>query len=927
MRFWLQLLLLSLTILFLNNQSFSQTGKIAGKVIDAGNKQPLVGANIIIMGTSMGAAADIDGNYFIIGIPPGVYTLKVSAIGYQSEELKNVRVSIDLTTREDFSLKETTIQQEAVVVTASKPLVQKDLTASTSIVDSRQISSLPVSNFQDILQLQAGIITGSNGDLHVRGGRAGEVVYAIDGVPLTDVYDGSNVVDVAASSIQELQFVSGAFNAEYGRALSGYVNIATKDGGDKLQGTFTTYWGGHYTTHTDIFHNDNIFRPGDIRDVEGSLGGPIIADKLSFYAFGRYLYNAGWIYGQNIYNPWNITINNGPSVPVSQRYILSALPSGIGDSAIVSMNWNEEIYGQGKLTWKPLPNLKVDYNYIIDNMNYQVYNQAFTYDPKGNYNEYKRANTNIFSLTHTVSASTFYRLDLSYFYNGYQKYVYADVNDPRWTNILLLSQTPTEVPSFNTGGTGNELFRRGTGTYGIKFDLTSQVTQVHQMKVGFEYDIHNLTFADTYLYQSDSLQNPSVTLKPFAKMYIPNPNDPTQNLNINLYTKKPIEASAYIQDKIELNQLIINIGVRADYFRPDGFVLNDPLDPNIYNPVEPQHIAMTMAQRQAIWYKKATDKYQISPRLGVAFPITADGVIHFSYGEFFQIPNFDLLYTNPEFKFGQGTGNLGVAGNADLKAEQTISYEVGLQQAISDEISFDITAFARDIRNLAGTTTNLIPIYGGAATYVQYVNSDFGFVKGVTVSLTKRLSNHWSATLDYTLQSAKGNASDPNQTINLYTGGARPSMQLVPLNWDQTNTINATLSFVGDDNWGFSFIGQYGSGLPYTPSENIVLSSILVNAGLKPSTFNIDMKAYKDFIIGKNRLSVFLRIYNLLDIKNMLNVYNDSGVADYTSAEYQALTNGNPTKLVNTVQDYYNNPSFYSEPRRIEFGTTFYFNE
>ena len=922
MRFWLQLFSILILSIILSNEVFCQTGKIAGQVLDAGNKEPLIGANIIVIGTSMGAATDLDGNYSILGLSPGTYNIRVSAVGYQTEELRDVRVSIDLTTREDFSLKETAVQVQTVVVTAKRPLVQKDLTASTAIVDAKQISALPVSEFQDVLNLQAGVVGGS-----VRGGRTGEVVYAIDGVPVTDVYDGSSVVDVNVNSIQELQFVSGAFNAEYGKALSGYVNIATKDGGDKIKANITTYWGSHYTTHTDIFRHANKFNPSDIRDVEGGISGPIISDKLSFYTYARYIYFGGWIYGQKIFNPWNITINNGPTQPVASRYTINALPSGVGDSSIVPMNWNEKIYGQGKLTWKPFSGIKVDYNYIIDNMNYQNYDQAFTYNPDGNYHNFKRSNTNILALTHTLSAATFYKLDLSYFYNEYQTYVYANPNDPRYTNIALLSEAPQEVPSFLTGGTQHTMFRRATGTYGIKMDLTSQVTQVHQVKLGFEFNKYNLTYANTTLYQADSLQDPQVTLNPFAHMYVPNPNDPSQNLNIDLYTEKPFEASAYIQDKIELKSLIVNIGVRGDYFYPDGHVLNFPNDPNVYSPVDPAHINMTLAQREAIWYKKSTPKFQISPRLGVAFPITARGVIHFSYGHFFQIPNFNLLYANPDFKFGQGTGNLGIAGNSDLKAEQTISGEVGIQQALSDDITFDLTGYFRDIRNLAGTATNLIPIYGGAATYVQYVNSDFGFVKGIVLSVTKRLTNHWSATLDYTLQSAKGNASDPNATINLYTGGARPEQQLASLNWDQAQTINATFSYVGEKDWGFSLIGQYGSGFPYTPSESLNLSQILTNAGLKPSTFNIDLRAYKDFMLGNNKLSIFLRVYNLLDTENMLNVYNDSGVANYTIAEYLALTNGNPTHLVNSVQDYYNNPSYYSEPRRIEFGMSFYFNQ
>ena len=917
MRVWLQLVLTILITFTITSLSYSQTGKIAGRVVDAQTNEALPFVNVIVEGTSLGAATDVNGYYSILGLSPGTYKVKASAIGFSSQTYENVKVNIDLTTKIDFQLNETSVKLgKDVVVVATKPLVQKDLTSSTAIVDANQIQSLPVTEFQEVLQLKAGIVGGS-----VRGGRSGEVVYAIDGVPVTDVYDGSTVVDVNTNSIQELQFVSGAFNAEYGRALSGYVNIATKAGSNKFKGSITTYVGSHYSTHTDIFRNINHYDPWNIRDIEGNISGPVIPDKLFFFANARYIYFGGWIYGKKVFNPWDITINRGPTYPVADRYKIDST----GNGAIVPMNWNEKIYAQGKLTWKPWEGIRIDYNYILDNVDYQDYDQSFTFNPDGNFNKFRSGNTNILALTHTLSANTFYKLDLSYFYKKFQQYVYKDPNDPRYTNTLLLDQQPKEVPSYKTGGTQNTMFRRTTGTYGVKFDLTSQMDRINQVKTGFEFNRHDLTFDNVTLIQPDTLLDPQVSGNPYAHMRVPNPNDPNDNLNIDLYTRHPIQVSAYIQDKIELKSLIVNIGVRGDYFYPDGHILNDPSDPDIYHPVKPSHIAMSMAQREAIWYKKASAKFQISPRLGVAFPITDRGVIHFSYGHFFQIPNFDLLYQNPDYKFGQGTGNLGIAGNPNLKPEQTISGEVGLQQALSDDISFDITGYFRDIRNLAGTRADQIIIFGGSASYSQYVNSDFGFVKGIVLSLTKRLSNNWAATLDYTLQSAKGNASDPAATRNALVSGERPEMQLIPLNWDQVHTVNATFTYSSDANWGFSLIGQYGSGFPYTPNQSLNLSKILTNEELKPSTFNVDLKAYKDFMIGTSKLSLFLRVYNLFDIKNMTNVYNDSGTADFTYAEYLALHNGNPTKLVNTVQQYYSNPSYYSEPRRIEVGATYFF--
>ena len=148
-------------VLFFSLKVFAgDTGKIAGRVIDTATKEPLVGASVIIVGTTIGAATDLDGRYTILNVLPGTYTVKASAVGYQPMEVEGNRVSIDLTTEVDFELTESAITTEAVVVIAQRPMVQKDMTATTAVVDSKEIQSLPVTSFQDVLNLQAGIYTG-----------------------------------------------------------------------------------------------------------------------------------------------------------------------------------------------------------------------------------------------------------------------------------------------------------------------------------------------------------------------------------------------------------------------------------------------------------------------------------------------------------------------------------------------------------------------------------------------------------------------------------------------------------------------------------------------------------------------------------------------------------------------------------------------
>jgi len=290
------------------------------------------------------------------------------------------------------------------------------------------------------------------------------------------------------------------------------------------------------------------------------------------------------------------------------------------------------------------------------------------------------------------------------------------------------------------------------------------------------------------------------------------------------------------------------------------------------------------------------------------------------------MPNFQLLYQNPEYKFGPETGNLGIAGNSDLRPEKTVSGEVGVQQALSDLLSIELTGYFRDIRDLAGTRSDEINLFGGAGRYSQIVNSDFGFVRGVIFALNKRLANHWSSRIDYTLQTAKGNASDPAASRNQVVSGQEPEIQFVRLDFDQVHTVNVSFSYESPHHWGFSLIGQYGSGFPYTPLQSIDISKILTNTETRPSTLNFDLRAYRDFRLRDTHLKIFVRIYNLFDRKNELIVYNDSGTANYSRAEYIRRQQNLP-EIVNTLDEYYRNPTYYSEPRRIEVGLSVSFHE
>lgn len=236
--------LLCLIILCFAASLFAGTvGKIRGNVVDAQSNSALPGVNVIIEGTNLGAATDIHGNYVIINVPPGIYTVKFSMMGYSSYSVQNVRVVIDLTTDVNAKLVEEAIAGEEVVIVADRPMVVKDISNSQMSIVAETIETLPVQNIQQVLTLQAGIEKNREG-INVRGGGADQTIFMLDGVSLNDERSNIPYFAVSLSSVEEIQTQTGGFNAEYGNLRSGLVNTVTKEGQfDRYSATVTLRYG------------------------------------------------------------------------------------------------------------------------------------------------------------------------------------------------------------------------------------------------------------------------------------------------------------------------------------------------------------------------------------------------------------------------------------------------------------------------------------------------------------------------------------------------------------------------------------------------------------------------------------------------------------------------------------------------------------
>ena len=876
------------------------TGKIVGKIFDKETGEGLPFANVVLIGTGMGAATDINGEFLILNIPPGKYSIEASMLGYQTKTIQDFAVRVDFTSKAIFDILPETVMGEEVIVTADAVMITKDMTGSKSVIGSDEIQELPVEEVSDVLTLQAGVVEGRDGDLHIRGGRSEEIVYMVDGVPMSDVYSGDVAMEIENNSVQELQVISGTFNAEYGRALSGIVNIVTKTIEPEFSGAATVYIGDYLSSDAEVFPHIDEFDPLATKNLQFSIQGPLpfTSKKFRFFANARYFSDDGYLFGTRIFNPED---SSNVSFDDPSKYIIEST----GDGATVAMQKFEKVTLHGKLTYIFSPTMELTGSLLYDDVETRNWGQEgseftpenqfhdyyrFMLNPDGAATQFKNGYTFLTTWNHVLNARNFYTLNISAINNNVKSYVYEDPFDPRYVHPNRMIGPQSVGNTFYTGGTDMWHSDRSTNTYGVKYDITSQATNVHQLKFGVEGRGHRLDFTEFKLIPA---REGGVEVRPF-RTEIPPPESPFNNR----YSHEPWEFAVYLQDKMEFEDMIINVGLRYDLFNPNAKIPTDLGEPG--NP------------------EKLTDasiKNQISPRLGVAYPITTRGVLRFSYGYFFQMPTFQYLYANSEYEVEIGRLKT-LMGNPDLNPQKTIIYEVGLQQQLSDNTAIDFIVYYKDIRDLVGT--EIYQLTRGADRYARYENRDFGNSRGITFALTQRQSTWLSAAVDYTFQVAEGNASEPFASFVDRQANREPEKRLVPLDWDQRHTLNAWVTMRNGARFLITFLARYGSGLPYTP-KFLNVRQAFENTARSPATFTIDLKTHYDFRLVNLDFSAFMMVYNLLDRRNERIVYASTGRAGY-NLEYRQ---SGFTKGINSVEDFYfTPPHHYSSPRQIRLGLT-----
>jgi len=919
------------------------TGKIRGKVIDSATGEGIPGATIMVEGTQLGASSSADGSFFILQVPPGLQRVKCIIIGYTTLTQDNIIISSDTTTTVDFKMSTKLAGQDEVIVQAKKPIVQKDNTSSQKTFDSQQIEKLVNPTVTGVLEKQAGVTKGSDEGLHVRGGRSSDLAYIIDGIRMTNGLDGTNTFNLNSDAIDELKIVTGGFNAEYGGAMSGIVRIVTKSGQKEFH--------GRVSARTSDFGVDEYSQYKDNR-YSGFISGPI---PVSFVRNTSFIFSA------------EVTDNNGiaPFHPKSVYFTKDEIEQFQAD---YWEQWNEDpTAGQWDFVlggntefdpffrgWQPVEFVRqwkyygsVSFNPINEMKVRAVINkQTIHYANNSDPNEMQRRRfffnpvTTVgmddfytLNITHTLSPAMYYQIGATVQYNSrlttpdglhYTQFAGWDTDTVHAANVLEFNKTvggdrinyvserwqfiPNEDGSgawpegrFVIVGLDPYYRRQRDEAMKFNFDFTYQVNNVNQIKFGAQYNVDDVEY-EVFRAERDSYDN------------------------VDKYDAQPTNINVYLQDKIEIEDMIVNIGVRFESYnaKVDYFV----------NPGEAVvlHNALygTNPMKGVFTGDKQSSEAQsfIMPRIGISYPLSDTGVFHFNYGHFYQYPEYDALYRHINMPVERD-----YLGNPELKPQKTVAYEVGFEQGLSDEVSVAITGYFKELTDVMSA----VKIVDNGLKFFKFDNKDYGRVYGVDFSISKRMSNNVSFDFGYGFSMAKGSASDVDTDIaSKVNDDYQPPVKATFLDYDIRHTlnVNGTLAFgrgQGPAMFGvhpfeltsLTLTGNMQSGLPYTRqnAEGNDLSE--KNDSRMPWQKTVDLKFEKGILVYKNvKASILLDVENLFNWSNLRIVDPITGQPTsetINKSNYPNTTNGSEY-YYRLLQLNYTRYGEFGDPRTIRLG-------
>lgn len=976
-------------LLFLPLFLFAQDGKLRGKVTDRESGEALTGANVTIVGTSLGAATDLNGEYVILSVPPGTHSVRVTYIGYSPVTVSNIFVNSGLTTTTDLRMSSSAVQVQGVEIVAERPLIQRNTTNTIRIQSQADVQVLPFRGVQNIVAMAAGVVQQA-GNLYVRGGRTGEVAYYVDGASVTDPAQANDAlretVSLIREALQEVQLQSGGFTAEFGGSNSGIVRSSMRSGGSQLRLTVDYMTDDFAKTGGTFLETTSRGFKNAVATIGGPLAGGVrffLANQYNYVRNGQAIFIEPFYFDQLTQDPFGAPRQVGEPLPGPVQMMKNTTPNQ-------SWDWNNTFQGNllfdlAELASTPMK-VRIAGNYAFRNW---VVGGAW---PGGGVaagqpliglaNLFRKperllrndANTAFgnFRLTHFLTQSTFYEVGLSYtkqwgrtydktFGDDWWKYPdsaanaqagFVGFNGYGWRSRYVGPPIMTTIYNFgfNDPDAPNNAYAKYKQTQlALTVDLTSQLASRWELKAGgsienWLYRFFNFANINGYLRWIDS--NEDGVLSPDNVIYA---TDVSKGIPLEVarrariisqggvaawgydhrgnetdgYTVegsptvwdkpyRPTFASAYVQNKIEYQDIVLNFGIRYEYSNTDIKEV-----PQTVNPITgeldykyPEGLDQTLNIIDASTFTRTKANHLILPRISFSFPVTDRTVFFAQYGKYAQMPALGQLFRSDNGF--QAIVNPNVrspyAGNAPwlVKPEHTTQFEVGFRQYLTDNLAFSLNGFYKDTKDLI----QLRRVYDsqGIPTFTAFQNEDFATSKGIELALELRRTNHLSAKVNYTLSDARGtgNTSVANAVATSDESRARFPNFTAPLIFNQTHRGNVVIDYRYSKGEGGPFLEGMGvfllmsfnSGHNYTKIQEpqnlgqstpwtVGIRALIdarnrypvepANASTTPWVFNLDLNWNKVFYFSGLNVELYVNALNLLNTKQVVNLYPQTG--------------------------------------------------
>lgn len=819
------------------------TGALTGEITDSSGA-PVVGASVLIVGTQSGSMSDADGYYYIPRLSPGQYSVVARMVGMASVTVEGVVVVSDQNTVLDITLGAEAAGNTVITVTGQRSDILETVPSTIYVVDRHQIETMPVTGMIDVIQGQAGVST-QNGEIHVRGGRSGEVEFLLDGSSMRSPVTGRYSATIPLSAVAEASTITGGFGAEYGNALSGVVKMVTREGGDEYSGDLAIN-GGDVTAFGTESSEDGLSSGAEngsflSNGIQGaaSFGGPEPVTSLLLPSFGIRIPGEVFFFGAAEYS------RSGYDLKDSR---------GNWDN-----NWQNNLSGVLNITGRPNPLLGFSIlgrysfrqrgwdEWVWSKYDQPVYVEGVPYLGGNTDNVLPVSFDESWGVTlglnrmigqNTVVEGAFERSEFSAWSrirDGSGGYLGENLTPSAWYGEFFEDRVADSMGFFHNGIHSSVWMDSRSSVFAGRLEMTNQLNDVFKLVSGVEgkyYDIYNYNVAV---------------------------NSPSQ-IWVNIWQAEPRAASAFVQSSANFSgAMVLTTGIRADLF-----------DPNT-----------TMTIPGEAGAQEVPVKVQISPRFGMNHPISERDVFFVTYGRYFQMPSLDKLFSGTSYNLG---GDYTIVGNPDLDAVRTLSYEAGIRHRTGELSNFSLSAFYKEITGLVQSS----PLSGeGQGTFFMYENDDsYATVQGVEATFMRLPGEIVSGNISYTYSIAEGRYSSATEQYVYSSAG----YSTIPeddnyLDWDQRHLISALANTSFEEGEGPEIAGrhfleragigvrwQYGSGYPYSPSSEGDFPEI--NTARQPWTMSTDLMLTRSIPLGEVMLECRMTVFNLFDRLNVERIYD-----------------------------------------------------